>query len=282
MNVQLLSMVGLVVVVGGLSVVGCSSSSTDDSSPAQGGSSANAGTVGTGGGPHVGGGGGTMAAIGGHAAVAGEGGTADENAGASGASDENAGAGGTADGGAAGTVEAGGKGGASGECGGCAVLNVPLTANGDQGTVQAVLNSPNAAAKTVTVRACVVAGDANSAFVISVNAGGSASDVQSFEVLRKKLNEISRCSAGMQSLTFGIPSFYFSAVSVQVEDIRLVNQLSLQVIATGSGPWGTSIVDIDSITEPGDAIGPWTFASNVSAFKMQVGSVANATWSWVP
>ena len=306
MNVRLLSTLGLVVFAGAWSVAGCSSS--DDTSSAQGGSTAKGGTSAAGsGGAHAGAGGGAQAGGGatsggatssggtsGSSSGGASGGTAGASGGTGGASGGTGGATagtGGANGGTGGATA--GTGGALGQagdlgtageagapastpCGGCAVLKAPLAAHGDQASAQIVFNSTDLTGVTVTLRACVVTGAPTSALQMFLQNGGPqyAGDYgQQYQTF----DNVSKCSDGMQDLPL-------SVVSGGTFDASAVTSLTVQVLTTDGtvGPWTTSIVEIDSITATGDAIGPWTFTSNASAFSLQGGAVTGSTLSWIP
>jgi len=165
---------------------------------------------------------------------------------------------------------------ASTPCGGCAVLKAPLAAHGDQASAQIVFNSTDLTGVTVTLRACVVTGAPTSALQMFLQNGGPqyAGDYgQQYQTF----DNVSKCSDGMQDLPL-------SVVSGGTFDASAVTSLTVQVLTTDGtvGPWTTSIVEIDSITATGDAIGPWTFTSNASAFSLQGGAVAGSTLSWIP
>jgi len=319
MNVRLFSTLGLVVFAGAWSVAGCSSS--DDTSSAQGGSTAKGGTsaagaggahAGAGGGAHAGSGGATSGGSGGATAgtggtggaefAGGTGGASGGSGGTGGASGGTGGASGGTGGAAAGTGGAtGGTGGAaagtggalgqagdlgaageagapaSAPCGGCAVLKAPLAAHGDQASAQIVFNSTDLTGVTVTLRACVVAGSATSALQIYMQNGAAQSYAGDYGQQYKTFDNVSQCSDGMQDLALNV-------VSAGTFDASAITSLTVQVLTTDGtvGPWSTSIIEIDSITASGDAIGPWTFTSNASAFSLQGGAVAGSTLSWIP
>ena len=280
----------------------CSSSSGDDDNTPSGGSSGQAGSAGASsgsGGASAGSGGaaagsGGMTAGSGGAAAGSGGATAGSGGATAGSGGTTAGSGGTTAGSGGTTAGTGGsaqglagaadEGGATGEagatgtepCGGCAVVTSPLALMADQTSVQIGINSTNLTGVTLTLRACVVAGDANSALQIFVQDGSPQSFAGDFGALYKTFNNISNCSVGMQDMTLAV-------VSSGTFDASVVTSVTVQILPAGTtGPWVTSTVHIDSITATGDAIGPWDFTSNASALAVQGGSVTGSTLTWLP
>jgi hypothetical protein len=261
----------------------CSSSDDSSTSGGAGGTTGGKGgtsgtTAGTGG---AGGTSGTTAGTGG--ATAGTGGATGGTGGAT------AGTGGTTQGGIAGDDGEAGEGGAPAAipCGGCAVLTAPLstlTASAplpgslpgtDLLTAQTTFNSTNLTGVTLTIRACVVTGDANSALQMYVQDGAAQSYAGNFGAFFKSFSGISNCSEGMQDLTLAV-------ASAGGFDASAVTSLSVQVLPSGTaGPWIDSTIYVDSITATGDAIGPWNFTSNVSVLALQT-SIPGASLSYIP
>jgi hypothetical protein len=156
------------------------------------------------------------------------------------------------------------------------VLKAPLAAHGDQASAQIVFNATDLTSVTITLRACVVTGDATSALQIFVQNGAPQSYAGDYGQQYKTFDNVSKCLDGMQDLTLNV-------VSAGTFDASAVTSLTVQVLTDGTvGPWTNSIIHIDSITASGDAIGPWTFTSNASAFALQGGAVTGSTLSWIP
>ena len=270
------SLVAVIALVS-LTALAPSCSSSDDSSPGTAGSGgtssagqggAAAGQAGTGTGGAAAGSGGASAGSGG--AAAGSGGA---TAGSGGATAGTGGLAGAADEGGA-TGEAGATG--TEPCGGCAVVTSPLALVADQTSVQIGINATNLTGVTLTLRACVVSGDANSALQIFVQDGSAQTFAGDFGAFYKTFNNISNCSVGMQDMTLAV-------VSSGTFDASVVTSVTVQILPAGTtGPWVTSTIHIDSITATGDAIGPWDFTSNASALALQNGSVAGSTLTWLP
>ncbi|HTA88287.1 MAG TPA: hypothetical protein VK745_01875 [Polyangiaceae bacterium] len=277
------SLVAVIALVS-LTALAPSCSSSDDSSPGTAGSGgtssagqggAAAGQAGTGTGGAAAGSGGASAGSGGAAAGSG-GATAGSGGATAGSGGATAGTGGLA--GAADEGGATGEAGATGTepCGGCAVVTSPLALVADQTSVQIGINATNLTGVTLTLRACVVSGDANSALQIFVQDGSAQTFAGDFGAFYKTFNNISNCSVGMQDMTLAV-------VSSGTFDASVVTSVTVQILPAGTtGPWVTSTIHIDSITATGDAIGPWDFTSNASALALQNGSVAGSTLTWLP
>ena len=61
-----------------------------------------------------------------------------------------------------------------------------------------------------------------------------------------------------------------------------VNNIGLQLASTGSGPFGTATLKLDSITvTPGNPVGPFDFAASAGTFEiLDYMPVANSTITW--
>ena len=261
----------------GLGGVSTSGASGSVSSSGAGGATTNGGAAGSSGATTNGGAAGSGGAAG-----------ATTNGGAAGSS------GATTNGGAAGsagTTPNGGSGGATAgsggsagaaPCGGCAVLSAPLAASGDAATAQIVFNSADFTGVTVTVRACVVAGDAHSIFKVYVQDGVTENYIGNYNAgqLYETMDTISSCSVGMQDLTVTVAASDSSDAFVSTD----VSALTIQITTDGTGPWVPSVVDIDSIVlSPAvAAVGPWDFASDASPLALQGTPVAGSTLTWIP
>ena len=231
-------------------------------------------TAGTAGGGNAGGGGtaGSTAgtAGGGTAGTAGGGNAGGGTAGTAGGG--AAGGGGTAGTAGGGTAGGGGAGGASGApvcANGCAVLTVPLVAANDKAEFAIRFNPVDLTGRSLTLRMCVAAGNAQSHVQwLSQNAtfgGNYGADDHSFA-------DLSNCTAGMTNLVIPITGF----------DATTVINILITIVASGtSGPFVNSVLYIDSITVTDDAVGPFAFSSNASAFALSSGAVANSTVTWL-
>lgn len=294
------SLVAVIALVS-LAALAPSCSSSDDSSTATGGTGGSS-TGGQGGsaghaGTSTGGTGGSTAGTGGATAGTGgaTGGTGGSTAGTGGATGGTGGAtagtggtGGAHQGGMAGDIGEGGEAGAPASipCGGCAVVTAPFgtlvpplpaTIPGtDELTAQIFFNSVNLTGVSITMRACVVSGDANSAVQMYLQ-NGAPNYGGDYGVLYKAFPSVSNCSVGMQDLTIA------SVADVGTSFLaNAVTSLTVQLLPNNAtGPFVNSTLYIDSITSSGDAIGPWNFTSNASALGLQSG-IAGGSISWIP
>jgi hypothetical protein len=153
------------------------------------------------------------------------------------------------------------------------VLNAPIAANNDQLAGRITFNQTDLTGVTITLRACVVAGDASGALQMAVQDKNFGGD---FGVLYKSLSAVMNCADGMQDLPLAIVS------TAGFDATAAIQLLVLVQTNNATGPYTPAIVHIDSITSTGDAIGPYPFTSNASAFAVGSGAVAGSSISWIP
>jgi hypothetical protein len=243
-----------------------------------GGTPNTGGTVGTGGSTIEGGSGGVPE-------TGGSGGMIDT--GGSGGAIETGGSGGVVEtGGSGGIVETGGSGGAGGEGGGatpppgvcangCAVLSAPLadgvTTKATEFTIN--FNPVDLTGTSVTIRLCVAAGDALSAvhyFSQDLDYSGNYGVAGGY----KTANQLQSCDVGMQDWVIPVAAEgTFDPATVRNITVQLAQH-------ENTGPWITTTVYVDSVTTTGDAVGPFNFSSNASAFAF-TGGVPGSTLTWL-
>ncbi len=147
----------------------------------------------------------------------------------------------------------------------------------DELTAQIFFNSTNLTGVSITVRACVVSGDANSSVQVYLQ-NGAPNYGGDYGAIYKAFPSVSNCTVGMQDLTLA------SVVDVPANNFvaNAVTSLTVQILpSNATGPFVDSTLYIDSITASGDAIGPWDFTSNASAIALQT-SITGASITWLP
>jgi len=127
---------------------------------------------------------------------------------------------------------------------------------------------------TITVRACAVTGDANSAFQAWVQNGASNGYHSNPSSIYARVSTMTLCSVGWQDLTMTVvtgtgPIGDFDATAVEAF------QLGVQRYFNSTGPWVDTTVRVDSVTFSSGAPGPYQFTS-ISPLSTATGV------SWIP
>jgi len=113
---------------------------------------------------------------------------------------------------------------------------------------------------TITVRACAVTGDTNSAFQGWVQNGSGNGYHSNPNAIYARVSSMTLCSAGWQDFTTTVvtgagPIGAFDAMTVEAFI------LGVQPFYQSTGPWVDTTVRVDSVTFSSGAPGPYQFTT---------------------
>jgi hypothetical protein len=171
---------------------------------------------------------------------------------------------------------AGSGGGTTAGTAGVAVLSVPFTATGATQqfnyTLGGDVNFSAFSSATVSYRVCVNSATTTPAnyqfsqYITNNNGNGHYSGSAS-------LSTLTTCPT-MQAVDFPLNGGNL--------DLTKVNNIGLSIASTGAGPFGTAVVEVDSITvTPGNSAGPYDFAYNTDSFQPGTyNPISGSTVTW--